>query len=261
MDRDLLRQTWVTASAILCVYGTLLGFGVIGTRVQDSSSGVLSAQATVLAPGTPAFSIWSLIYLGLFAYVGWQWLPSRRTAERARRTGWLAGVSMILNAAWILVTQVGWIWVSVGVILALALVLGVLVKRLAVLPDADSLGERVVVDGTFGAYLGWVSVASCANIAAAGRASGWTLGPLGDQILGAVVLAVAATLGIVFARQLGGRLAVALAMGWGLAWIGVARLATMPHSPVVGAAAIAAASVVVGSVLIARRPVPARRTV
>ena len=35
MDRDLLRRLWVTAMAALCVYTTLLGFGVIGTRVED----------------------------------------------------------------------------------------------------------------------------------------------------------------------------------------------------------------------------------
>ena len=50
-------------------------------------------------------------------------------------------------------------------ILAQALVLGELAA--AVDPAATGVPERVVVDGTFGLYLGWVAVATCANVTAA----------------------------------------------------------------------------------------------
>jgi len=134
--------------------------GVLGTRVEESS-GALSAEATRIAPAGPAFSIWSVIYLGLLAYTVWQWLPSTPTCPRVRASGWLAAVSMVLNAAWLLVTQRGWIWASVVVILSLALTLGVLVRRLGAASAGGGV-ERVVVDGTFGLYLGWVAVATCA---------------------------------------------------------------------------------------------------
>lgn len=244
MDRDLLRRLWVTAMAALCVYTTLLGFGVIGTRVEDSSSGVLSADATLLAPGGPAFSIWSLIYVGLAAYTVWQWLPSQWTAERARATGWLAGASMGLNGAWLLVTQVGLIWISVAVIAALVVVLGLLMDRVTAHPAAGT-ADRVVIDGTFGAYLGWVSVATCANIAAAGVASGWSLGDGADDWLAVAVLAAAAGVGVMLAYTIGGRFAVAAAMAWGLSWIAIARLFDEPASSIVGIAAIIAVAVVV----------------
>ena len=83
---------------------------------------------------------------------------------------------MLLNAAWLLVTQRGWIWASVVVIIALPLVLGVLVLRLGAEP-ARSLAERIVLDWTFGLYLGWVAVATCANITAALVDSASTSGP------------------------------------------------------------------------------------
>ena len=86
---------------------------------------------------------------------------------RARATGWLAALTMVLNGAWLLITQAGWLWVSVVDIVVLALALGVLVKRLTVLPPTGGTGERLVVDGTFGLYFGWVAVATVANIAAA----------------------------------------------------------------------------------------------
>lgn len=247
MDKDFSRQIWVTVAAALCIIGTLLGFGIIGTPVEDSSSGAFSADATLLAPAGTAFSIWSVIYIGLLAYVIWQWLPSNRASELARATGVLAGISMVLNAAWILVTQWGWVWVSVVVIFALAIVLGLLVALLQGIGHR-SIAERIVVDGTFGLYLGWVTIASVANVAAATVSSGIEAGELASQWIAAATLVAAALLGLYFFKRLGGRFAVAIALAWGIAWIAVGRLSDTPYSIVVGVTAILAALVVISGV-------------
>lgn len=247
---DRIRQVTVTLSELFCLIGTLIGTGLIGTSVQNSSNGALSAEATLIAPAVPAFSIWSVIYLGLFGYTVWQWLPSVTTNKTARRTGWLAAASMVLNAGWLLVTQAGWIWASVVVILALAVVLGLLLA--AITPSrAPGLAELIWVHATFGLYLGWVAVATCANITAALVSSGVRPPSVVQQTLAVVVLVVAAALGVVLARTLGARIGVALAMGWGLAWIGIGRLVD-PQSVVVSVVAFAAALVVLGVVVPAR---------
>ncbi len=242
---DRARQMGVTVAEVLCVLGTLVGVGVIGgTEVAESSGGALAADATLIAPAGPAFSIWSVIYAGLAAYTVWQWLPAQATDERHRRTGWLAAASMLLNAAWLLVTRQGWIWVSVVVIAALVVVLGVLVRRLTERPSFG-LVEAVVVDGTFGAYLGWVCVATCANITAALVSSGVDPGPPASEVWAVAVLAIAAGVGVLLAHRLGGRYAVALAIAWGLAWIAVGRASDEPRSAVTAWAAVIAAVVVV----------------
>lgn len=256
--QDRLRHVTVLVSEILCIVGTLVGMGVLGTRVQESSGGSLAADATLIAPGSPAFSIWSVIYLGLAAYTVWQLLPANATHPAARSTGWLAAASMLLNAAWLLVTQVGWLWVSVVVIVALLVVLGLLIRRLHDGPRGGDpgIGERVVLDGTFGLYLGWVSVAVCANITATLVASGVRFQPPLDEIAAVVLLAAVALVGVVLARRFGGRLAVAVAVAWGLGWIAWARLADAPSSTVTGIAAVVAAVVVLASALVARRSRP-----
>lgn len=251
---DRTRQIVVTVSGVACVLGTLVGVGVIGTRVQESSGGSLSATATLIAPGVPAFSVWSVIYLGLAAYTLWQLAPSTATHPRARAIGWLASASMLLNAAWLLVTQAGWLWMSVLVILALVVVLGLLVDRLQARPSA-SLAESVVVDGTFGLYLGWVCVAVCANITATLVASGVLPGAPWAQAAAVLVLAVAALVGVLLARRLGGRYAVAAAMAWGLGWVAWARLADGPRSTPTGIAAIVAAIVVLAAAAGRRRAI------
>lgn len=243
---DQVRRLAVVAAELFCVIGTLVGIGVLGTRVEETSGGALSAEATLLAPAGPAFSIWTPIYLGLAAYTIWQLVPRNATSERTRATGWLAAASMVLNATWLLVTQQGWIWVSVLVIAALAAVLGVLVTRLAATPPRTTL-ETVVVDGTFGAYLGWVTVATCANVTAALVESGVDLGATANQLAAVVVVLVALGLGVLLAWRLGGRWAVAGAMAWGLGWITIGRLTGGPLSTVTAVTAAVAAVGVLGA--------------
>jgi hypothetical protein len=243
LPADRLRQVAVTAAEVFCVLGTLAGVGVLGTRVAESSGGALAADATLIAPAGAAFAIWTPIYLGLAGFTVYQWLPTQTTEPRHRAIGWLAAASMVLNAAWLLVTQQDWIWVSVVVMAALVVTLGVLVRRLQEHPSYGH-GETVLVDGTFGLYLGWVAVAACANVTAALVASGVDPGGFVAELAAVVVLAVAAAVGVLLARRLGGRWAVAGAMAWGLLWIAWGRLADEPRSALVAVAAVVAAVVV-----------------
>ena len=250
---DRARQIGVTLAEVLCIVGTLVGVGVIGTRVEESSGGALAADATLLAPAGPAFQIWSVIYLGLAAYTVWQWLPANATSERARATGWLVAASMLLNAGWLLVTQQGWIWASVGVIAVLVVTLGVTMQRLAQHQAEDTV-ERIIVDGTLGLYLGWVTAATCANVTAALVASGVDPQPPLSTIAAILVIAVAAGLGVLLAVRLGGRYAVACALAWGLVWIGIGRLTSGPVSVPVAVAAFVAAVVVLAAAVRSHAP-------
>lgn len=243
-SNKLIQPIVVTLSAIVMGIGTLAGFGLIGTRVEDSAGGVFAADATLITPDTPAFSIWSLIYVGLAAYVIWQW--KERDNPKAVRIGWLASASMILNAVWLGVTQLGWIWPSVVVILALAIILGMIVGRLSN-EHRGSLIESVIVDGSFGVYLGWVSVASVPNVAVALIASGVDPGTPWAEITAIIVLGFAAGLGVMFAVRLGARWSVAAAMSWALAWIAIGRLSGPLYSTPVAVGAIVAAVVIIAA--------------
>lgn len=242
MSNDTIRRLTVTVAAVFCAFGTAVGTGLIGTRVEESAGGSLSDEATLIAPAGPAFSIWSVIYLGLAGYVVWQWIPSNATDSRARATGWLAAASMVLNAAWLLVTQQGWLWASVAVIVVLVVVLKAIAERLSTRP-AHGWTDRIVVDSTFGLYLGWVAVATCANIAATLVANGLPATGTGPEIVTVVVLLVVLALGWFYSRRYPNavRWPVAAAMTWGVAWIAYGRLGADPASMTVGLSASAVA--------------------
>jgi MFS family permease len=248
-QHDRLRQWTVLVSAVVAVAVSFLGSGaVVGTPVNQVADGALSSSATLVAPAGPAFAIWGVIYTGLILLALLQVLPSRRTDPRQRRTGWWTAASLVLNAAWILVIQAEQIVAALVVIAALAAVLVVAMVRLGEQPAATTY-ERVVVDGVLGLYLGWVCIATVANAAAALVVLG--VDPVGTAavVWAVLVLVVAGAIGVVLAVGLGGRIAPALSLAWGLAWVAVARTSGEPISTTVAAAAALAALVTVGSAL------------
>ncbi|MBD8057447.1 tryptophan-rich sensory protein [Cellulomonas sp. JH27-2] len=224
---DRVRQVTVLVGAIVAIGGAAVGSGAFGGQaIADAADGALSATATPLAPDTPAFSIWSLIYLGLAAFAVAQALPRQAADPRLRAVSWWILASMLLNALWIGVVQAGSVGGSVVVILALLAVLAVIFVRL-VRTAHTGAATSWITDTTLGLYLGWVSVATLANIA-----SFLSVADVGELGLGAtgwsvVVLVLAALLAIAYAVFGRGRpsvtIPIGLAMAWGIGWIGLGR--------------------------------------
>src|SRR4051794_15480245 len=99
---DRVRQVVVLLGAVVAIGGAAVGSGAFGGQaIQDAAGGALSATATPLAPDRPAFSIWSLIYLGLAVFAVVQALPGRGGDVRLRAVSWWVLASMLLNALWI----------------------------------------------------------------------------------------------------------------------------------------------------------------
>lgn len=246
------RQIVVVVSAVIAIVGSIVGSGFAGgTPIQDAAGGALSATATPIAPAGGAFSIWSVIYVGLVAYAIWQALPSHRTDPRQQRLGYWVAASLVFNAAWILSIQFDALFLSLPIIVVLLVVL-IRAFLICVATRPANWREAVVVDGTIGLYLGWVCVATAANAAALLRAYGFRGGPIDASTWAIAIVAVAGIIGILLAIRDRGRISPALSLGWGLAWIGVGRLAGAPHLPAVGIVAIGAAVVVLAFTLAVR---------
>jgi hypothetical protein len=250
-SQDRVRQVTVLVGAAVAIAGAAVGSGAFGGQpIAEAAGGALSATATPLAPDTPAFSIWSVIYTGLAVFAVVQALPRQATDPRLRAVSWWVLASMLLNALWIAVVQAGSVAGSVAVILALLAVLAVIFVRLVRIPHTGT-ATSLVTDVTAGLYLGWVSVASLANIAAFLASAGVGELGLGVTAWSVVVLAAAAALAVAYAVAGRSRpsvvVPVGLAMAWGLAWIGVGRT----NGPVLDETVATAAFVAAGVALLA----------
>lgn len=242
----------ITVIAVaVSIVTAFVGSGAVGgTPISQAAGGAFSSDGTPLSPAGPAFSIWSVIYLGLIAYAVWQLFPAARRSDRHRALRPWAIASALLNAAWIWSVQLGLVAGSVVVIVALLLVL---IRMLLLLHASHPSGwaDALVTDGTVGLYLGWVSVATVANISV--WISGWVTEPFaGWELLAAAILVVAGGIGVALALRTRGRLAPALSMAWGLAWIGAGRASGQFESVMLTWTAGIAASVVLVVAVIAR---------
>lgn len=259
MPADRVRQSLVIAGTVVALIGAVVGSGFAGgTPIPEVAGGALSADATLLAPAGPAFAIWSVIYGGLVAYAIWQALPSQAARDRQRRAGFWVLASLLLNAAWILSVQAGQLALSVVAIVAL---LVVLIAAFVVLRrhPGDSTADAVLLDGVMGLYLGWVMVATVANITSLLQAAGFDGFGGSPHAWAMALLAVFAVIGCALAVWDGGRFAPAVASAWGLAWIGVSRLTGSLVSAPVAITAFAAALLLLLVALAVRVARPSRR--
>lgn len=261
MPADRVRQSLVIAGTAVALVGAVVGSGFAGgTPIPEVAGGALSADATLLAPAGPAFAIWSVIYAGLVAYAIWQALPSQAARERQRRAGFWVLASLLLNAAWILSVQAGQLGLSV---IAIAGLLVVLIVTFVVLHrhPAESTADAVLLDGVMGLYLGWVMIATVANVTSWLQVVGFEGFGASPHAWAIGMLAVFAALGCALAVWDRGRFAPAVASAWGLAWIGVSRLTgSLPSAPVALTAFAAAALLLLVALAVrVARPGPGRR--
>jgi TspO/MBR family len=242
---DRVRQSGVIVATVVALAGALYGSGVAGGRpIPQVAGGAFAPDATLVAPAGPAFAIWSVIYAGLAGYAVWQALPSQAARRRQRAVGyWLVG-SLLLNATWILCVQAGLLALSVVVIVLLLAVLVVAFSRLRHDPG-ETTADAVLLDGTVGLYLGWVIVATVANVAAWLRAAGFAGFGVSPSLWAVALLIVVAVIGCTLAFWDRGRLTPAFAAAWGLVWIAVARAEGGLQEDVVAATALAAGILIV----------------
>ena len=167
--------------------------------INGIATGAISDKFPVLfTPAGYVFAIWSVIYLGLLAYMVYQALPSQRTNPRLRAIGWIYVVSGLANSVWIFLwhhLQFGW---SVAVMLVLLTALILIYLRLWPARDQVSRAERWTTHLTFSIYLGWITVATVANISIFLYSLGWNGGGIAPELWTVMMLLVASGLGVYF---------------------------------------------------------------
>lgn len=245
MERsDRVRRAVVAVTVLAAVVAALFGSGLLGgTSIQDAAGGAFAANATVLSPAGFAFTIWSVIYLGLVLYALWQMVPAQAAKPLHRAVGYGVAASALLNAVWIACVQAWRIAESFVIIVILLGVLLVTFVRVCRRPRRGTVAEIVLVDGMIGLYLGWVTVAAAANLAAWLADIGISAWSVAPGVPGTFTL-IGAGLIAVFTAWRGGRWAPAVATSWGLVWIAVGRWSLQPAAPVVAATAVVLVAVV-----------------
>lgn len=216
--KDVARQI----SVVVSVLGTLIVNGLANALpINGQTTGQVSDQFNVyFVPAGYVFSIWGLIYLGLIAYTIYQALPAQRENPRLRSTGWWITLGGIANSIWIFLWHYNQFPLTIVAMLTLLATLIVTYLRLDIGRAAVPAGERWAVHLPFSIYLGWITVATVANISDVLDFIQWNRFGIASEvwmiILLAAVLVIAALMN--FTRQDAAFTAVLL---WALAGISV----------------------------------------
>ena len=217
MSKDTVRQYANLITVILALTVNILATTL---PLNGQNTGEISDRFQVyFVPAGYVFSIWGIIYLGWIAFTIFQLRSSQKENPRLRRLGYLFAISNIFNAVWLFCWHYNLFGLSVIVMLAL---LGFLIAsylRLDVNRPAVSRAEYWSVDVVFSVYLGWITVATVANISDWLYFVGWNGFGIPAQTWAVIMLAVASLLGLAMAltRRDVGYLAVLV---W--AFIGIA---------------------------------------
>lgn len=129
-----------------------------------STGAISDSLPSLVTPAGYVFSIWGLIYLLLAVFVVYQALPAQRHNPRLVRVGYLFVLSCALNIAWLFTWHYLLIPLSLPVMLGLLGTLIVIYQRLEIGQSRVSRGETLAVRLAFSVYLGWITVATIANV-------------------------------------------------------------------------------------------------
>ncbi len=216
--KDLLRQLAVIVTVVVTLVVNVLADAL---PINGLNTGQISDGFHVyFVPAGYVFAIWGVIYLGLIAYAIFQALSAQRANPRLRATGWWVALGGLANSAWIFFWHYQQFPLTLVAMLVLLATLIVTYVRLGIGRSSVSAGETWAVRLLFSIYLGWITVATVANVTDVLDYLKWDRLRIAPEIWMGIVLAavlVIATL-VNFTRRDAAYAAVIL---WALAGIAV----------------------------------------
>ncbi len=197
MTKDNLRQTANLLSVLLA-----LTVNVLATTLplNNQTTAQISDRFKVFfVPAGYVFAIWGIIYIGWIAFTVYQFLPAHKESPRLRGLGYLFALTGVFNAAWLFCWQYNHFTLSVLVMLILLGLLIACYLNLNIGRTSVSSAEKWCVDIPLSVYLGWISVATIANISDWLYFVHWNGFGIVPQAWAVIMLIVASLLGILVA--------------------------------------------------------------
>ena len=213
----------VKLSNIIAFVATVIINGLAGSTTLIggvNTAEISDANPTLITPAGYVFSIWGIIYILLAIFVIYQALPSQKEKEYTKKIGWLFVLSSTANIVWIFLWQYQILSASVILIFLLLATLIAIYLRLNIGKSTASLREKLAVHAPFSVYLGWITIASIANVAVflvSEKWDGFGISPETWATL-IIIVALAITLLVLATRR---DIAYGLVIAWALTGIAV----------------------------------------
>jgi hypothetical protein len=239
MSKDSLRQLANIFSVGLALVVNILASTL---PLNGQNTGEISDRFKVyFVPAGYVFAIWGVIYIGWIAFAIYQARPSQRENPRLRGLGYAFALSGVFNAAWLFCWHYNYFGLSVLVMLTLLALLIVSYLRLDVGRVPVTGVEKWSVDIPFSTYLGWITVATVANVSDYLYLIQWNGFGIAPQVWAVIMIVIASLLGALM-TVLRRDSAYVFVLAWSFVGIAIKQAAT----PLVANTAWAAAILMLG---------------
>jgi len=164
--------------------------------LNGQNTGQISDRFQVyFVPAGYVFAIWGLIYIGLLAYAVFQALPSQKDNPRLQATGWWVILGGLANSMWIFLWHYEQFVGTLGAMLILLATLIITYLNLGTGKTKVSSAETWAVRVPFSIYLGWITVATVANISDVLDFLKWNQFGISDAVWMVVILGAVVAIG------------------------------------------------------------------
>ena len=207
--------------------------------INNITTGALSdLYPNLFVPAGLTFAIWGLIYVLLGIFVIYPLIPSvRRDPQKVdfvQKIGPLFFISCLANIGWIFAWHYQILPLSLIFMLILLGCLLFIYLRLKVGKSETTRAERYFAHLPFSVYLGWITIATIANVTALLVNINWNTWGLSEQFwaVAVIIVGIAIALSMLFTRK---DIYYSLVVAWALLGILLKRLsvATVPDQSVV----------------------------
>jgi benzodiazapine receptor len=252
MDRGTVRQSLVVLAVLAVIavnaLSEILPLNGLSTATISDSFKVF------FVPAGYVFSIWGVIYLALLAFAAYQALPAQKDNPRLGTVGYLFLLSAVANIGWIFLWHYQlFVWTLVAMV-SLLIVLIAIYLTLGIGRSKVSLWEKLFAHVPFSLYLGWITVATVANVTDVLKYLNWDGWGLSPELWAVLMLVVATVIAsaVVFTRL---DVAYLLVIAWAFVGIAVKQSAT----PAVAVTALAMVAVVLAVMVVSQVLVRGKR--
>jgi len=198
-NRRILQYSNIVTTAITILVNALSNTSLFA---EKNVGEVSDSYPTLFTPAGYVFSIWGVIYTLLIIFTVYQFLRPQLAKSFTDRIGGFYALAGFANSVWIV------LWVNEYIILSTVMLFVLLCSLIAIYLRLDigkvkvSLKEKLSIHLPFSIYLGWITVATIANVAVSLFAVNWDGLGLSDVTWTVVMITVAiiVTLAVIFTR-------------------------------------------------------------
>ena len=188
----------IIAVVIMIILYALTALGYMGDNPVGQGS---NYDRPLIVPAGYAFSIWSIIYLGIIAFPIYQWFKRKAGHQQWKEVHTWFALNVIANGLWLVCASYDWLWLSLLVIGLMLVTLYKINELLISLHQEGSVINYWAERAVMSIYFAWITLATALNVSAALSFYKWSGWGLSEETWAMIILPVAALIaGLVFRK-------------------------------------------------------------